>query len=190
MTSGSAEEILRAAIRDVPDFPKEGILFRDITPLLLDPVAHRLAVEMLAAPFRDDPPDQILAVESRGFIFGGTLSYLLGCGLVIARKPGKLPADTHQVTYDLEYGTDTLEVHSDAIEPGAKVLVVDDLLATGGYRQGSRRSGREARRRRARSHLPCRAHSSRRSSAARRRAGLQHSRVLRPAAVPQRVAVA
>jgi adenine phosphoribosyltransferase len=137
MTSGSAEDTLRAAIRDVPDFPKEGILFRDITPLLLDPEAHRLAVEKLAEPFRDDPPDQILAVESRGFIFGGTLSYVLGCGLVIARKPGKLPAETHQVTYELEYGTDTLEVHADAIAPGAKILVVDDLLATGGTAKGA-----------------------------------------------------
>ncbi len=137
MTSGPAEDTLRAAIRDVPDFPKEGILFRDITPLLLDPEAHRLAVEKLAEPFRDDPPDQILAVESRGFIFGGTLSYILGCGLVIARKPGKLPADTHEVSYDLEYGTDTLEVHADAIEPGSKVLVVDDLLATGGTAKGA-----------------------------------------------------
>jgi len=137
MTSGPAEDKLRAAIRDVPDFPKEGILFRDITPLLLDPEAHRLAVEKLAEPFRDDPPDQILAIESRGFIFGGTLSYLLGCGLVIARKPGKLPADTHQVAYDLEYGTDTLEVHADAVEPGAKILVVDDLLATGGTAKGA-----------------------------------------------------
>ena len=137
MTSGPAEDTLRAAIRDVPDFPKEGILFRDITPLLLDPEAHRLAVEKLAEPFRDDPPDQILAVESRGFIFGGTLAYLLGCGLVIARKPGKLPADTHEVTYALEYGTDTLEVHADAIEPGSRVLVVDDLLATGGTAKGA-----------------------------------------------------
>ncbi len=137
MTSGPAEETLRAAIRDVPDFPKEGIIFRDITPLLLDPEAHRLAVEKLAEPFRDDPPDQILAIESRGFIFGGTLSYLLGCGLVIARKPGKLPAETHEVTYDLEYGTDTLEVHADAIEPGSRVLVVDDLLATGGTAKGA-----------------------------------------------------
>jgi adenine phosphoribosyltransferase len=137
MTSGPVEDKLRAAIRDVPDFPKEGILFRDITPLLLDPEAHRLAVETLAEPFRDDPPDQILAVESRGFIFGGTLSYLLGCGLVIARKPGKLPADTHEVTYELEYGTDTLEVHVDAVEPGSKVLVVDDLLATGGTAKGA-----------------------------------------------------
>ncbi len=137
MTSGPAEETLRAAIRDVPDFPKQGIIFRDITPLLLDPEAHRLAVEKLAEPFRDDPPDQILAIESRGFIFGGTLSYLLGCGLVIARKPGKLPAETHEVTYDLEYGTDTLEVHADAIEPGSRVLVVDDLLATGGTAKGA-----------------------------------------------------
>jgi adenine phosphoribosyltransferase len=137
MTSGSAEETLRAAIRDVPDFPKEGILFRDITPLLADPEAHRLAVEKLAEPFREDPPDQILAVESRGFIFGGTLAYVLGCGLVIARKPGKLPAETHKVTYDLEYGTDTLEVHADAITPGSKVLVVDDLLATGGTAKGA-----------------------------------------------------
>ncbi len=132
MNSELVEERLRAAVRDVPDFPKAGILFRDISTLLLDPEAHRLAIEAMAHPFRDSPPDQILAIESRGFIFGSTLAYELGSGLVIARKPGKLPATTETVTYELEYGTDSLEVHTDAIEPGSDVLVVDDLLATGG----------------------------------------------------------
>lgn len=137
MTSGSVEERLRKAIRDVPDFPKEGILFRDITPLLLDSEAHRLAVETLAAPYLESPPDLILAIESRGFLFGSTLSYVLGCGLAIARKPGKLPAATESVTYELEYGTDSIEIHADAIPPGSRVLIVDDLLATGGTARGA-----------------------------------------------------
>jgi len=125
-------ERLRAAVRDIPDFPKEGILFRDITTLLLDPDAHRLAVKALADPFRDSPPDQVLGIESRGFIFGGTLALELDAGLILARKPGKLPADTEAASYDLEYGSDAIEVHKDAIRAGSKVLVVDDLIATGG----------------------------------------------------------
>ena len=118
---------LRKVVRDIPDFPKEGILFRVITTLLLDPEAHNLAVKTLADPFRNDLPDQIMGVESRGFIFGGSLALELGVGFILARKPGKLPGPTLSVSYDLEYGSDSLEVHKDAIQPGSKVLVVDDL---------------------------------------------------------------
>jgi adenine phosphoribosyltransferase len=125
-------ERLRAAVRDIPDFPKEGILFRDITTLLLDPEAHRLAVDAMAQPFRHAPPDQILGIESRGFIFGSSLALELERGFVLARKPGKLPGDTASVSYDLEYGSDAIEVHRDSIAPGSRVLVVDDLIATGG----------------------------------------------------------
>lgn len=131
----SDEEIrerLRAAVRDVADFPKEGILFRDITTLLLDPAAHRLAVKALADPFRDAPPDQVLGIESRGFIFGSTLALELDAGFVLARKPGKLPAETEAASYDLEYGSDSIEVHKDAIRAGSRILIFDDLIATGG----------------------------------------------------------
>ena len=131
-TDDGVRQRLRAAVRDVPDFPKEGILFRDITTLLLDPEVHGLAVKALADPFRESPPDQILGIESRGFIFGSTLALELNCGFVLARKPGKLPAEIEAVSYDLEYGSDSIEVHKDAIKPGAEVLVVDDLIATGG----------------------------------------------------------
>ena len=137
MTDEEVREKLRAAVRDIPDFPKEGILFKDITTLLLDPEAHVLAVRALADLFRTDPPDQILAIEARGFIFGSTLAYELQIGLILARKPGKLPGETESITYQLEYGTDSLEVHKDAIKPGAKILVVDDLLATGGTARGA-----------------------------------------------------
>ena len=133
--TGSDDEIrerLRAAVRDIPDFPKEGILFRDITTLLLDPEALRLAVKALADPFRESPPDQVLGIESRGFIFGSTLAYELGCGMILARKPGKLPWRTVSAKYALEYGFDALELHADAIKNGARVLIHDDLLATGG----------------------------------------------------------
>lgn len=125
-------ERLRAAVRDIPDFPQEGILFRDISTLLLDVDTHRLAVDALARPFRDAPPDQVLGIESRGFIFGSSLALELGSGFILARKPGKLPAETEAVSYDLEYGSDAIEVHRDAIRPGSRVLVVDDLIATGG----------------------------------------------------------
>ena len=128
---------LRKAVRDIPDFPKDGILFRDITTLLLDPEAHSLAVKALADPFRDDLPDRIMGIESRGFIFGGALALELSVGFVLARKPGKLPGPVLSVSYDLEYGSDSLEVHKDAIQPGSKVLVVDDLIATGGTAKGA-----------------------------------------------------
>lgn len=123
---------VKQAIRDIPDFPKEGIIFKDITPVLQDGDIFRQAVDALAEQFADQQIDVIVGVESRGFIFASALSYKLGAGLVIVRKPGKLPYKTYQETYELEYGTDSLEIHQDAIKPGQKVLIVDDLLATGG----------------------------------------------------------
>ncbi len=119
-------------IRDVPDFPKEGILFRDITPLLADKKAFAAAVEALAAPFAEVDIDYVAAVEARGFIFGPVVAKALEAGFIPIRKPGKLPYKTISASYELEYGTDTLEVHSDGVEPGSRVLMVDDLLATGG----------------------------------------------------------
>jgi adenine phosphoribosyltransferase len=129
-TSGALE--LCKLIRDVPDFPKPGIIFRDITPLLKDAAGLSLAVEFLTQPFRRDHIDVVVGAESRGFIFGTAVARNLSAGFVPIRKPGKLPAAKKGVTYDLEYGTDTLEVHADAIEPGQRVLMIDDLLATGG----------------------------------------------------------
>ena len=119
-------------IRSIPDFPKPGILFRDITPLLAAPVAFRESVKRLAEPFRDRKIDVIAAAEARGFLFAAPLALELSVPLVPIRKPGKLPYETLSHTYELEYGTDTLEMHADAIPAGAAVLVVDDLLATGG----------------------------------------------------------
>jgi adenine phosphoribosyltransferase len=119
-------------IRDVPDFPKPGILFRDITPLLADKDAFAAAVDALAKPFVGFDVDYVAAVEARGLIFGSAVAKALEAGFIPIRKQGKLPYKTESVTYDLEYGTDTLEVHSDAIRPGSKVLMVDDLIATGG----------------------------------------------------------
>ena len=123
---------LKQYIRSIPDFPKEGILFRDITPLLADPAALTAATEALCADFRGAGIEYVAAVEARGFIFGTAVAEKLGAGFVPIRKKGKLPSKTESITYDLEYGTDTLEVHVDAIESQAKVLMVDDLLATGG----------------------------------------------------------
>lgn len=125
-------ESIKRAIRDIPDFPKEGILFKDITPVLQNGDIFRQTIDAFADQFVDQQFDVIVGVESRGFIFASALAYKLGTGLVIVRKPGKLPAATYQETYDLEYGTDTLEIHQDAIQPGQKVLLIDDLLATGG----------------------------------------------------------
>jgi adenine phosphoribosyltransferase len=126
-----ATEALQRLIRDVPDFPKPGIVFKDITPLLADGAALRLAVESLAKPFHG-AADIVLGIESRGFILGACVALELGVGLALVRKPGKLPAATHAIEYALEYGTDSLEIHRDAIGHGARVLLVDDLLATGG----------------------------------------------------------
>jgi adenine phosphoribosyltransferase len=123
---------LRRLIRDVPDFPKPGILFKDITPLLADPAGLALAVELMVQPFRGERIDRVVAAESRGFIFGTAVAKALSVGFVPVRKPGKLPAKVRRHEYELEYGTDALEIHEDALAPGENVLVVDDLLATGG----------------------------------------------------------
>jgi len=119
-------------IRSIPDWPKKGILFRDITPLLADSTAFAASVDALCADYKDAGIEYVAAVEARGFIFGAAVARKLQAGFVPIRKKGKLPFETESVTYELEYGTDTLEVHSDAIQKGAKVLMVDDLLATGG----------------------------------------------------------
>lgn len=125
-------EGLGRMLRDVHDFPKKGIVFKDITPLLSDSAALSLAVEFLTQPFRDQHIDVVVGAESRGFIFGTAVARNLSAGFVPIRKPGKLPAKTRRVEYQLEYGTDAMEIHEDAIWPGAKVLMIDDLLATGG----------------------------------------------------------
>ncbi len=123
---------LADSIRDVADFPKPGIIFKDITPLLADPAAFRQAVDQLAEPFRGAGVELVVAAEARGFIFGGAVACELGAGFVPVRKPGKLPHETAEETYELEYGTDALEIHTDAVRPGQRVLLLDDLLATGG----------------------------------------------------------
>jgi len=125
-------EHLKTHIRHVPDFPKPGILFYDITTLLKRPEGLRAAVDLLAEPFAGEDVDLVVGVESRGFIFGGAVADRLGAGFIPVRKPRKLPAETESAIYELEYGTDSLEIHRDAIEPGQRVLIVDDLLATGG----------------------------------------------------------
>ena len=125
-------EALKGAIRDVPDFPKPGIVFKDITPALSDPRLFRRMTDALAAPFADDGISHVVGVESRGFILGGPVALGLGAGFVPVRKPGKLPYRTTSTEYALEYGTDRLEIHADACAPNARVLVVDDVLATGG----------------------------------------------------------
>jgi len=125
-------ENLYRLIRDVPDFPKPGILFRDITPLLEDSAGLKEAVEALAAPARGLGITRVAAIESRGFILGAPVAVALGAGLVLIRKPGKLPGALHRMEYALEYGTDSLEMHTDALRPGERTLVVDDVLATGG----------------------------------------------------------
>ncbi|MFL5779386.1 MAG: adenine phosphoribosyltransferase [Chloroflexota bacterium] len=132
----SAEE-LRAKIREIPDFPKPGILFYDITTLLKEPKAYREAIDLMLEPYRDDRIDVVVGMESRGFIFSAPMAYLLGAGLVPVRKLGKLPAETITVEYALEYGSNTLEIHRDAIAQGQRVLIVDDLLATGGTVKGT-----------------------------------------------------
>src|SRR4029079_7231996 len=123
---------LKARIRHVPDFPKAGILFYDITTLLQDPDGLRLAIDGLSLPFEGQSIDLVVGVESRGFIFGAAVADRIGAGFAPVRKPGKLPASTVRASYDLEYGTDALEMHADAIRKGQRVLIVDDLLATGG----------------------------------------------------------
>jgi adenine phosphoribosyltransferase len=125
-------EQLKSKIRHVPDFPKAGILFYDVTTLLQDPVGFRSAIESVAAPFVDQGIELVVGIESRGFIFGAAVADRIGAGFSPVRKPGKLPSRTLRATYDLEYGTDALEMHDDAVRHGQRVLIVDDLLATGG----------------------------------------------------------
>jgi len=125
-------EGLKAKVRDIPNFPKDGIIFKDITTLLSDSEAYRKAIDGLAQNYAGKEIDLVVGVEARGFIISAALSYKLGAGLVLIRKPGKLPYLTHRAEYTLEYGTDELEMHRDAIKPGQKVLIADDLLATGG----------------------------------------------------------
>jgi adenine phosphoribosyltransferase len=125
-------EQLLTLIRDVPNFPKQGIVFKDITPLLADPPGLALAVELMANPFRGKRVDLVLGAESRGFIFGIAVAQALAAGFIPVRKPGKLPRRARSFEYSLEYGVDRLEIHEDAIRPGQRVLVVDDLIATGG----------------------------------------------------------
>jgi adenine phosphoribosyltransferase len=132
MNLESQIETLKTAIRDVPDFPKPGIVFKDITTLLQDAVLFRRSVDLLVALAGDRPVDRIVAIESRGFLLGGALALRLGAGLVLVRKPGKLPWKTVSASYELEYGTDSVEMHQDALTAGDRVLIVDDVIATGG----------------------------------------------------------
>ena len=124
--------ILRQAIRDIPDFPKPGIIFKDITPLLGNGRLFAKAIDLLADRYRGQEINTVLGIESRGFIVGSALAYRLGAGFCVVRKPGKLPYETHRASYELEYGTDSLEIHTDAISQRARVIIADDLIATGG----------------------------------------------------------
>lgn len=128
---------LNQYIRNIPDYPQPGILFRDITPLLQDAMALRFTIETMANRYRSQQIDQVVGIESRGFIFGTPLAYLLGTGFVPVRKKGKLPSQVISVEYELEYGSNVLEIHTDSIQPGQRILVVDDLLATGGTTAGT-----------------------------------------------------
>jgi len=132
----SAED-LRSKIREIPDFPKPGILFYDITTLLKDPAAYKESIDLMLEPYAGEQIDLVVGMESRGFIFSAPMAYQIDAGLVPVRKLGKLPAETISVEYALEYGSNTLEIHRDAIQPGQKVLIVDDLLATGGTVKGT-----------------------------------------------------
>ncbi|MBS0968302.1 adenine phosphoribosyltransferase [Chimaeribacter arupi] len=125
-------QLIKDSIKTIPDYPKPGILFRDVTSLLEDPKAYAASIEMLAARYRDTGVTKVVGTEARGFLFGAPVALVLGVGFVPVRKPGKLPRATLSESYELEYGTDKLEIHTDAIQPGDKVLVIDDLLATGG----------------------------------------------------------
>jgi adenine phosphoribosyltransferase len=130
--TGHASDVIKQHIRDVPDFPKPGIVFKDITPVLADPSVFNLCLDETAAHFDSVRIDAIVGIEARGFIFGAALAARMRKAFVPARKPGKLPAAKHRIDYQLEYGSDALEMHRDAIKPGERVLIVDDLLATGG----------------------------------------------------------
>lgn len=123
---------LKNIIRDIPDFPKKGIIFKDVTTLLADAKSYQRMIDLLAHRYIGEKIDQIVGIEARGFILGAALAYKLGTGITLVRKSGKLPYKTHQVTYDLEYGSDVLEIHEDAFKKGDRVIIADDLLATGG----------------------------------------------------------
>ncbi|MBI5343745.1 MAG: adenine phosphoribosyltransferase [Deltaproteobacteria bacterium] len=125
-------ELLKKAVRDVPDFPRKGILFRDITTLCKDAALFQRMVDLLSHRYIGKDIDLVVGIEARGFVIGAALAYKLGAGIVLVRKPGKLPSKTHRASYALEYGKDTLEIHQDAIRKGQKVVIADDLLATGG----------------------------------------------------------
>ena len=125
-------DTIKEKIRDIPDFPKKGIVFKDITPLLNDPKLFHKVIDIFTERYRNENIDRVVGIESRGFIFGSVLAYKLECGFTIVRKTGKLPFRTIRKSYDLEYGSDHLEIHEDSIRPGQRVLIVDDLLATGG----------------------------------------------------------
>jgi adenine phosphoribosyltransferase len=132
LSPGTADTDLAALVRDVPDYPQPGIVFKDLTPLLADPAGLRAAVDRIAAQHAPGTVDKVVGVEARGFLLASPVAYLLGAGVVPVRKPGKLPGPVHERSYDLEYGSNTLEVHQDAFAPGDRVLVIDDVLATGG----------------------------------------------------------
>jgi adenine phosphoribosyltransferase len=129
---GGDQRDIRSCIRDIPDFPKPGIVFKDITPLLINPAAFAHVIDLLVARYRDRGITKVVGIEARGFLFATPLAYRLGAGLVIVRKPGKLPYKTRSTSYALEYGQDSVEMHIDAIDPGERVVLVDDVLATGG----------------------------------------------------------
>ena len=135
--TATLEQTLLAAIRTIPDYPKPGILFRDITTLLGDADAFRLSIDALVGPYSGTPVAKIAGIEARGFILGGAMAHQLSCGFVPIRKKGKLPFSTVRVAYSLEYGVDEMEMHTDALQPGEKVILVDDLLATGGTAEGA-----------------------------------------------------
>ena len=137
MTSQMTTQWLASLIRDVPDFPQPGIVFKDITPILRDPRGLREAIDAMAEPFRHSGVDVVVGLESRGFILGAPIAYSMGLGFALVRKSGKLPADKILITYELEYGSNVFEIHRDAVAPGQRVLVVDDLLATGGTMRAS-----------------------------------------------------
>ena len=154
---------LKAKIRNIPDFPKPGILFYDITTLLRDREGFGQAIDALASPFKGQSIEAVVGMESRGFIFGAAVADRLGAGFIPVRKPGKLPAKTVKASYDLEYGSDALEMHCDAVDQGTRVLVVDDLLATGGTAKATVSLLQELRRRDRRRVVPDRAGGSGRS---------------------------
>jgi adenine phosphoribosyltransferase len=138
-TTSQPESQLRSLIRDIPDYPKPGIIFKDITPMLADAAAFAAATRAMAEPFAGDGITHVVAIESRGFILGGPVAQTLGVGFIPVRKPGKLPAETRREEYALEYGTDVLEIHADACPDGGRVLIVDDVLATGGTASATQR---------------------------------------------------